>query len=184
MSFENENTPVKKSARNTPIINVEVRGTNNQLTKGSANSAGYDITYTGPDVVLEKGVVNVLATGLFINPPPSIFASIRPRSGLASKGVIIPNSPGTIDSDYRGEIKVLLLNLGDEPYIVKDGNRIAQLTFERSVKVKIKFGEKVISSSTKRGAQGFGSSGNKLIVQFNNISYKITCLRFYFPYKR
>jgi dUTP pyrophosphatase len=150
-----ERSQVSRPARNTPVINAEARSTRDQLTKSSPNSAGYDVSYTGPDVVLKKGVVNVLPTGLFIDPPPSIFASIRPRSGLSSKGVIIPNSPGTIDSDYRGEIKVLLLNLMDEPYTVKDGDRITQMTFERSVKVEVRFGGQVSPSSTRRGGRGF-----------------------------
>jgi len=71
----------------------------------------------------------------------------------------MPNSPGTIDSDYRGEIKVLLLNLMDESYTVKDGDRIAQMTFERSVKVEVRFGGQVSPSSSRRGGRGCGSTG-------------------------
>jgi len=160
MSQQNkERSQNSRPARTTPVILVEARSTKDQLTKGSANSAGYDITYTGPDVTLEKGTVNCLGTGLSLAPPPSIFASVRPRSSLASKGIIIPNSPGTIDSDFRGEIKILLLNLSNDPYVVKDGDRIAQLTFERSVKVELRFGGKVGSLPTRRGGRGFGSSG-------------------------
>jgi dUTP pyrophosphatase len=159
MPQNKERSQTSRPARNTPVINVESQSTKDQLTKGSPSSAGYDVTYTGPDIVLEKGVVNTLSTGLFIAPPPNIFASIRSRSSLALKGIIIPNSPGTIDSDYRGEIKVMLLNLSDEPYTVKDGDRIAQLIFERSVKVEVRFGGQVNSSSTRRGGRGFGSSG-------------------------
>ncbi len=142
MTQGKEKSQASRPTRTTPVINAEARSTKDQLTKGSTNSAGYDITYTGPDVVLEKGVVHTLPTGLSIDPPPSLFASIRPRSELASKGIVIPNSPGTIDSDYRGEIKVLLLNLVDEPYTVRDGDRIAQVIFERSVKVEVRFGGK------------------------------------------
>lgn len=153
-----------RPARTTPVINVEALSTKDQLTRGSMSSAGYDVTYTGPDVVLGKGVVNVLPTGLYLAPPPSIFVSIRPRSSLSLKGIVIPNSPGTIDSDYRGEVKVLLLNLMEEPYTIKDGDRIAQVVFERYVNMDIRFGDirfggQVSPSSTRRGARGFGSTG-------------------------
>lgn len=78
-----ERGQVVRPARTTPVIHAEALSTKDQLTKGSPGSAGYDITYTGPDVVLEKGIVNVLPTGLYIAPPSSIFASIRPRSSLS-----------------------------------------------------------------------------------------------------
>lgn len=102
----------------------------------------------------------LVPTGLFIQLPPRFEAQIRPRSGLAFKnGVTVLNSPGTIDSDYRGEVKVLLVNLSDETFVVNDGERIAQLVIARHETAEWKVVEELEDS--ERGAGGFGSTGRK-----------------------
>lgn len=109
------------------------------------------------EAVLEPGVPQAVPTGLSIELPAGYEAQIRPRSGLALKHAIsVPNSPGTIDPGYRGEVKVILINLGRESYTIAKGDRIAQMVIARYEPVVIEEGE--LSDST-RGAGGFGSSG-------------------------
>ena len=108
-------------------------------------------------VVLHPGEPRLVATGLAIELPPGYEAQIRPRSGLALKhSITLPNSPATIDPGYRGEIRVILLNLGRAPYAIEPGDRIAQM-----VVAKYEAGEWLESdlSGTLRGDGGFGSSG-------------------------
>ncbi|WP_242916099.1 dUTP diphosphatase [Pontibacter liquoris] len=102
----------------------------------------------------------LIATGLFIELPAGYEAQIRPRSGLAFKhGISIVNSPGTIDADYRGEIKVLLVNLSDQGFVVEDGERIAQMVVAKYSRVVWQQTEEL--SNTERGAGGYGSTGIK-----------------------
>ncbi|WP_439880382.1 dUTP diphosphatase [Pontibacter sp. MBLB2868] len=102
----------------------------------------------------------LLPTGLFIELPEGHEAQIRPRSGLAYKhGISIVNSPGTIDADYRGEIKVLLVNLSDQDFVVEDGERIAQMVVAKYE--RIEWAEAQMLSDTDRGAGGYGSTGTK-----------------------
>ena len=109
------------------------------------------------DVLLEPGVPQLVPTGLAIELPSGFEAQIRPRSGLAFKHAItLPNSPATIDPGYRGEIKVILLNLGREPYTIHAGDRIAQMVIARYEAVEWEEGD---LSESARGAGGFGSSG-------------------------
>lgn len=109
------------------------------------------------DVTLEPGVPVAVPTGLAVELPPGFEAQIRPRSGLAlNHAVTMPNSPGTIDPGYRGEIRVILLNLGREPYRVRRGDRIAQMIVARYEPVEWEEGE---LNSSQRGEGGFGSSG-------------------------
>jgi dUTP pyrophosphatase len=109
------------------------------------------------DVTLEPHIPAAVPTGLAIELPPGFEAQIRPRSGLALKHAIgVPNSPGTIDPGYRGEIKVILINLGRHPYRVHKGDRIAQMVIARYEAVELEEGE--LADST-RGEGGFGSSG-------------------------
>ena len=106
---------------------------------------------------LEPGVPRLVATGLTIEVPAGFEAQVRPRSGLALKHAItIPNAPGTIDPGYRGEVRVILLNLGREVYTVHPGDRIAQMIISRYEAVE--WVEAPLADST-RGAGGFGSSG-------------------------
>ena len=106
---------------------------------------------------LEPGIPHLVPTGLTIEVPPGYEAQVRPRSGLALKHAItMPNAPGTIDPGYRGEIRVILLNLGREPYTVHAGDRIAQMIVARYESVEWVEGD---LADSRRGAGGFGSSG-------------------------
>jgi len=109
------------------------------------------------DATLEPGVPRLVPTGLTVEIPPGYEAQVRPRSGLALKHAIaMPNAPGTIDPGYRGELRVILLNLGRDPYTVHAGDRIAQLIVARYEAVEWLEGELADSA---RGTGGFGSSG-------------------------
>jgi dUTP pyrophosphatase len=123
---------------------------------GAMEDSGMDLHAVG-DVTLQPGVPILVPTGLTIQVPPGYEAQVRPRSGLALKHAItLPNAPGTIDPGYRGEIRVILLNLGREPYTVRAGDRIAQMVVARYEAVEWLEGD--LADST-RGAGGFGSSG-------------------------
>jgi dUTP pyrophosphatase len=102
----------------------------------------------------------LVPTGLFMALPPGFEAQVRPRSGLAIKhGITVLNTPGTIDADYRGEVCVILINLSDEPFIIADGERIAQMVIARHEQAEWEPVEAL--SETERGAGGFGHSGTK-----------------------
>ena len=109
------------------------------------------------DVTLQPGVAALVSTGLAIELPPGYEAQLRPRSGLALRHLItLPNAPATIDPGYRGEIRVILLNLGATPYQVHSGDRIAQMVIARYE--SIEWSEQALADSL-RGSGGFGSSG-------------------------
>ncbi len=109
-------------------------------------------------LVLQPGERKLIPTGLTLELPEGYEAQIRPRSGLALKnGITVLNSPGTIDADYRGEVKVLLINLGQEPFEIANGERIAQMVIARHETVKWMMAEQL--TETARGAGGYGSSG-------------------------
>jgi dUTP pyrophosphatase len=100
----------------------------------------------------------IISTGLFIELPEGYEAQIRPRSGLAAKtGITVLNSPGTIDADYRGEIKIILVNLSDAEFVIKDGERIAQMIVSKHERVKWDLSAEL--AITDRGAGGFGHTG-------------------------
>jgi dUTP pyrophosphatase len=102
----------------------------------------------------------LIPTGLFMALPPGFEAQVRPRSGLAIKhGITVLNTPGTIDADYRGEVCVILINLSDEPFVIADGERIAQMVIARHEQAEWEPVE--VLSETERGAGGFGHSGTK-----------------------
>ncbi len=124
-------------------------------------SAGMDIRANLEEPVKLKPLQRTLIpTGLFIELPYGYEAQIRPRSGLAIKhGITCLNSPGTIDSDYRGEIKVILINLSDEEHIIQHGDRIAQMIIHQTIKAD--WIEVKVLNESKRGAGGFGHTGNK-----------------------
>ena len=124
-------------------------------------SAGLDLKANLSESILLKPLQRLLIpTGLFIELPAGFEAQIRPRSGLAFKhGLTVLNSPGTIDADYRGEIKVLLVNLSETDFIVNNGERIAQMIIAKHEQI---IWEPVIQlEKSNRGAGGFGSTGNK-----------------------
>jgi dUTP pyrophosphatase len=127
-----------------------------QYAHGPLEDAGMDLCASA-DALLEPQVPQAVPTGLAIELPPGFEAQVRPRSGLALKHAIsVPNSPGTIDPGYRGELKVILINLGRQAYQIHKGDRIAQMIIARYEAVEIEEGE---LSDTARGAGGFGSSG-------------------------
>jgi len=125
-------------------------------------AAGLDLSALLPEgteaVTIEPGRVFLARTGLAIAIPPGYEAQVRPRSGLASKSAItLPNAPGTIDADYRGEVMVPLINLGREPYRLIHGTRIAQMVISPVARVSI--AEVQTLDDTARGSGGFGSTG-------------------------
>src|SRR6476660_5890037 len=123
---------------------------------GPQEDAGMDLRAV-EDTVLEPQEPRLVPTGLTIELPPGYEAQVRPRSGLALKHAIsMPNAPGTIDPGYRGEIRVILINLGREPYTVHAGDRIAQMIVARYEAVEWAEGE---LRDSRRGEGGFGSSG-------------------------
>ncbi|HIA36832.1 MAG TPA: dUTP diphosphatase [Flavobacteriales bacterium] len=127
----------------------------------TTSSAGMDLraNIDAPIILntLERAMVS---TGLFIELPFGYEAQVRPRSGLAAKkGIAVLNSPGTIDSDYRGEIKIILVNLSNETFIVEDGERIAQMVIAKHE--SITWAEVAELNITDRGSGGFGSTGKK-----------------------
>ncbi len=123
---------------------------------GPDEDAGLDLRAV-ERVILEPGAPQTVGTGLSIELPPGYEAQIRPRSGLALKHAItLPNSPATIDPGYRGEIRVILLNLGREAYEIHPGDRIAQMVIARYEAIEWEEGE---LNESRRGAGGFGSSG-------------------------
>ena len=125
----------------------------------TAGAAGMDIrAYTAIDIVLQPNERKQIPTGLYIELPDGYEAQIRPRSGMAFKhGITLPNSPATIDSDYRGEIKVALINLSSEPFTVCSGDRIAQMIVAQYEKAAWILTETL--TETERGAGGFGHTG-------------------------
>lgn len=128
-------------------------------TPGSAGSAGLDLrAAVAAEVTLLPGERALVPTGLALAIPPGWEGQVRPRSGLAIRyGIGIVNAPGTIDSDYRGEVSVLLVNLGQQPFTLRRGDRIAQLLVARAE--PIEWEERDELPATSRGAGGFGSTG-------------------------
>ncbi|GHU84435.1 deoxyuridine 5'-triphosphate nucleotidohydrolase [Spirochaetia bacterium] len=127
----------------------------------TAGAAGADIRARLSQAVVVPPLGRVrIPTGLVLEIPPGFEAQIRPRSGLAAKnGVTVLNSPGTIDSDYRGELQIILINLGSDDFTVSDGDRIAQMVIAPVSRALIQ--ETAVLSQTERGSGGFGSTGKK-----------------------
>jgi len=122
-------------------------------------SAGMDLRANISESLILKPLERVIVkTGLFIALPAGLEAQVRPRSGLAAKrGITVLNSPGTVDADYRGEIGVILVNLSNDDFLIKDGERIAQLIIAKHEQITWK--EVSILDKTERGEGGFGSTG-------------------------
>ena len=125
----------------------------------TAGSAGADLyAYLAEPVTLNPMERKLIPTGLFVELPVGYELQVRPRSGLALKyGITVLNTPGTVDSDYRGELCVLLVNLGSEPFTVQNGDRIAQAVVAQAIQVS--FVQTDALSKTGRGADGYGSTG-------------------------
>ena len=127
----------------------------------TSGSAGMDLrAFIEEEIVLKPLERKLVPTGLFIELPEGYEAQLRPRSGLAFKhGISLPNTPATIDSDYRGEIKITLINLSNENFIVRTGERIAQMVIAKHEKAE--FIQVTELNETKRGEGGFGSTGKQ-----------------------
>ena len=140
------------------IIN---RGRQPLPTYATALSAGMDLRANiDKDITLLPMQRQLVPTGLYIALPEGYEAQIRPRSGLALKhGITVLNTPGTVDADYRGEIMVLLVNFSNEPFVVKDGERIAQMIVAKHEQVRFELTETL--DETERGAGGYGHTGLK-----------------------
>jgi dUTP pyrophosphatase len=127
----------------------------------TSDAAGMDLRAAVDEnapVTLAPGARAMVPTGLTIALPAGYEAQVRPRSGLAAKhGITCLNSPGTIDADYRGEVKVILINLGSEPFVIKRGERIAQMIIAPVTRAELKVVAQL--DETKRGSGGFGSTG-------------------------
>ena len=143
------------------ICKIVNKSTNATPAYATAQSAGMDLRANLESPVTLKPMERaMIPTGLFIELPVGYEAQVRPRSGLAAKhGITVLNTPGTIDADYRGEIKVILVNLSAEPFEIQHGERIAQMIIAKHETVQ--WEEVEVLSDTERGAGGFGSSGVK-----------------------
>ena len=127
----------------------------------TSGSSGMDIAaHIENNIIINPGEKALVSTGLSVAIPKGYEIQIRPRSGLAAKkNITVLNTPGTIDADYRGEIKVILINLGKEKFIIENGERIAQMVVCPVVQANLEEVEEL--SSTERGSSGFGSTGTK-----------------------
>ena len=143
------------------ICKIVNKSTNATPAYATAQSAGMDLRANlESPITLNPMERAMIPTGLFIELPVGYEAQVRPRSGLAAKhGITVLNTPGTIDADYRGEIKVILINLSTEPFEIQHGERIAQMVIAKHETVQ--WEEVEVLSDTERGASGFGSSGVK-----------------------
>ena len=141
---------IKRLSKEVPLPKYETDG-----------SSGLDLAaFVDKNIEIKPGKSNIIPTGLAVAIPKDFEIQIRPRSGLAAKNQIsVLNTPGTIDADYRGEIKVILINLSNKSFIVEKGLRIAQMVLCPVVKAKFKEVESL--DDTKRGSGGFGSTGAK-----------------------
>jgi dUTP pyrophosphatase len=128
---------------------------------GTEHAAGMDIrAYLNEDIILKPLARALVSTGIFLEIPIGFEAQVRPRSGLAAKnGITVLNTPGTIDADYRGEVKVILVNLSSEDFKITDGERIAQLVFAAHEKVELQLVDEL--TDTVRSHGGFGHTGTK-----------------------
>ena len=143
---------------NIGIINKSNNPNPSYKTKGSS---GLDLRASlMQDIIIEPHERAVIPTGIFLQLPEILEAQIRPRSGLAlNDGITVLNTPGTIDSDYRGEVSVILVNLSNKPFKISNGDRIAQIVIARVE--KIAWDNIEILETTERGEGGFGSTGKK-----------------------
>ena len=126
--------------------------------RATEEAAGYDVRSADDGFVIEPGEIRLVATGLTMELPSGMECQVRPRSGLALRhGITLPNSPGTIDPDYRGELRIIIQNHGGEPVRIERGERIAQLVFQRFSTPRVVESDEL--GVTARGSDGFGSTG-------------------------
>lgn len=148
-------------------INMNIKRISNEFDDielphyATEGSSGMDIRAAiDNEMVLEAGKVNLVPTNLMVEIPVGFEIQVRPRSGLAAKhGIGLLNSPGTIDSDYRGEVKIILFNFSKEDFVIKRGDRIAQLVLNKFYRAELNVSEELSDSS--RGEGGFGHTGKK-----------------------
>ena len=141
---------IKRLSKNVNLPKYETEGSSGMDLSANVNS----------HIKIEPGETSIIPTGISVSIPKKFEIQIRPRSGLAAKNQIsVLNTPGTIDADYRGEIKVILINLSKKAFIVEKGARIAQMVLSPIGKAKIKEVENL--EKTDRGSDGFGSTGTK-----------------------
>lgn len=141
-------------------LNIVNKSNNAMPAYETVNSAGMDLRAYLPDgeLIIKPMQRALVPTGLFMEIPVGYEGQVRPRSGLAIKsGITVLNSPGTIDADYRGEVKVILINLSDVDFVIKSGDRIAQLVVAKCEQMEVIEIETL--SETERGAGGFGHTG-------------------------
>ncbi len=125
--------------------------------RSTEHSSGFDI-FSAEETILKAKSFKLISTGFSLEMPPFIEAQVRPRSGLAVKnGITVLNSPGTIDADYRGEVKVILINHSDIDFKIEIGTRIAQLVFAKVIETEFEISDQLNEST--RGVGGFGSTG-------------------------
>jgi dUTP pyrophosphatase len=129
-------------------------------SRGTEHAAGYDVRSAEETFVLRPKEIRLVATGLGMELPVGLECQVRPRSGLALRhGITLPNSPGTIDPDYRGELRIIMQNNGPEAVRIERGERIAQLVFNRFETPEMVEAEEL--EATARGSDGFGSTGRE-----------------------
>ena len=140
-------------------VKVINESTNELPSYATENSAGMDLMANNENpIILDPGKRILVPTGLRIELPKGYEAQVRPRSGLAlKKGITVLNTPGTVDADYRGEIGVILINLGEEPFVINKGDRIAQMVIASHEQPELI--EVDVLNSTERGDGGFGHTG-------------------------
>jgi dUTP pyrophosphatase len=145
-------------------FNFSNKSTNPDPEYATDGSSGFDLRANIEDqpIIIKAGKVGVIPTGLFFEIPTNFEIQVRPRSGLAAKnGVTVLNTPGTVDADYRGEVKVILINHGEEDFVINHGDRIAQAVASTVTAKNIIRLSKIsdVSTDTERGEGGFGSTG-------------------------
>ncbi|MBN2544856.1 MAG: dUTP diphosphatase [Spirochaetes bacterium] len=140
--------------------NIKIKLLNNDAkipAKATEHSSGYDL-FSSEEKILKSRKFELISTGISVELEPGFEAQIRPRSGLAAKnGITVLNSPGTIDADYRGEVKVILINHSDVDFLITKGMRIAQMIFSNVINAQLVLTNEL--NSTKRSSGGFGSTG-------------------------
>ena len=146
------------------MIKIQIKKLSNSISNPkyeTSGSSGMDIAaYIEDDMIIHPGEKSLVPTGFSIAIPRGYEIQIRPRSGLAAKkNITVLNTPGTIDADYRGEIKVILINLGKEKFTIERGDRIAQIVVCPVIQAELE--EVTELSNTERGSGGFGSTGTK-----------------------
>lgn len=142
------------------IVKIVNKSDNNLPAYETASSAGMDLRAYLPEgpITLKPMQRMLIPTGLFMEIPEGYEGQVRPRSGLAIKsGITVLNTPGTIDADYRGEVKIILINLSDSDFVINSGDRVAQIVFAKCEQMEVVNVETL--SDTERGAGGFGHTG-------------------------